>query len=199
MRVSIYPPKHTMTDTSTVRAYDLITELLSLRGTIPFEFRNDFFDIGARLSTRFFAPRWVPPPLVKVRCSVLCRNGAQCKHMCLASEGGMCRIHIKAQTVQATKVKCTQTTAKGTPCKCSAFKGLNMCWSHAKKEGLITASPTECSICYEETTTETRKKTPCGHVYHKACLGTWVDRHTARRPPCPMCRKPLSRPRGHTP
>ena len=184
-----------MTDT---RVYDLLTELQSLRGTIPFEMRNDFWQLGARLSTGFFAPRWVPPPVVKVRCSAMHRNGTQCKHMCLVSEG-MCRVHIKAQAAKAAKVKCTKTTAKGDPCKCSAFKGFNMCWSHAKKEGLITPSPTECSICYEETTNETRKKTSCGHVFHKACLGTWVERHPARRPPCPMCRKPLSRPRGTTP
>jgi hypothetical protein len=192
--------KHTdrMTDSTTARVYDLLTELQSLRGSIPFEMQNDFRHIGVRFATGFFAPRWVPPPVVKVQCSAMHRNGTQCRHMCLASEG-MCRTHIKAQAAKTAKVKCTKTTAKGDPCKCSAFKGLNVCWSHGKKEGLITPSETECSICYEETTTETRKKTSCGHVFHKACLGTWVDRHAARRPPCPMCRKPLSRPRGSTP
>lgn len=188
-----------MTDTTAARVYLLLTELQSLRGTIPFEMRDDFWQLGARLSGGFFAPRWVPPPVVKVRCSAMHRNGTQCKHMCLASEGGICRVHIKAQAAKAAKVKCTKTTAKGDPCKCSAFKGLNVCWSHAKKDGLITPSATECSICYEETTNDTRKKTPCGHVFHKACLGTWVERHSARRPPCPMCRKPLCRPRGHSP
>jgi hypothetical protein len=180
-----------MTDSSLARVHYLLTELQSLRGTIPYDFRTDFWDIGARLSTGFFAPRWIPPPVTKIRCSALLRNGTQCRHLCLASQGGMCSLHLKT--------KCTKTTTKGTPCKCSAFKGLNMCWSHAKKEGIVEPVPTECSICFEETTSATRKKTSCGHVFHKDCLGTWIDRHADRRPPCPMCRKPLSRPRGHSP
>jgi hypothetical protein len=43
-----------------------------------------------------------------------------------------------------------------------------------------------CSICLcEFQSVESVRKTPCGHVYHEACLDSWCNSHLT----CPICRK----------
>jgi hypothetical protein len=39
-----------------------------------------------------------------------------------------------------------------------------------------------CSICFE-TGIATWVRTPCGHMFHRACLQMW------QQPTCPMCRR----------
>jgi len=49
--------------------------------------------------------------------------------------------------------------------------------------------PPECSICQEEFSLDKPiKRTPCGHFYHEACLGNWLENYAKT---CPICRKDL--------
>merc|ERR1712224_846386 len=51
-----------------------------------------------------------------------------------------------------------------------------------------TRPPGECCICFDPYD-ESReiKRTPCGHCFHRECLGVWLQ--TVRT--CPVCRKDL--------
>ncbi|KAL6127353.1 hypothetical protein ACLB2K_075394 [Fragaria x ananassa] len=61
----------------------------------------------------------------------------------------------------------------------------------ATPEELTTGDAT-CIICREEMTTA--KKLLCGHLFHVACLRSWLERqHT-----CPTCRAPVVPPDGRT-
>lgn len=45
--------------------------------------------------------------------------------------------------------------------------------------------PNDCSICLNSIAAdEMIYDIPCGHVFHKSCLGKWLDRQTS----CPLCR-----------
>lgn len=44
----------------------------------------------------------------------------------------------------------------------------------------------ECSICYDDITTEMFISI-CGHIYHNKCIKRWAD----TRKNCPMCRNTL--------
>jgi hypothetical protein len=46
--------------------------------------------------------------------------------------------------------------------------------------------PTECPICMEELTAQTRP-TKCGHYIHTECLQLWLKLHDS----CPVCRHQL--------
>jgi len=51
--------------------------------------------------------------------------------------------------------------------------------------------PSECAICQDPFLTgQDILKLPCRHVYHCACLSTWLHRHDT----CPLCRLQLSTP-----
>lgn len=44
-----------------------------------------------------------------------------------------------------------------------------------------------CSICLNSIRkTRSTEELPCGHLYHKKCIGEWEDRGNDT---CPMCRK----------
>jgi len=57
--------------------------------------------------------------------------------------------------------------------------------------------PKECSICYDAFADETGERVivktpvgvggPCGHVFHKVCLGNWLKQQRS----CPICREDL--------
>jgi uncharacterized delta-60 repeat protein len=56
----------------------------------------------------------------------------------------------------------------------------------------------ECSICAEEVAIQDLEETPCGHLFHPACLQTWTTPNPAERArglipnrTCPMCRADL--------
>jgi hypothetical protein len=183
---AVTPRTAIMTDSIEARTAYLIAELTSLHGFLPYEMRSSFTWLGARLGRSFFAPAYVPPsPPPRTQCTGLTRAGTQCTNR--ASIGcEKCRVHSR---VPVAKPKCTQ-------CKCPAFKGLDVCVRHGRKDGRIEPPPVECAICYDAMTVASeRKKTPCGHYFHKACLATWTTTSHVRRPPCPMCRAPLTRPR----
>ena len=42
----------------------------------------------------------------------------------------------------------------------------------------------ECPICYDVITDGASHRTPCGHVFHQACMTSWLERATT----CPSCR-----------
>ena len=44
----------------------------------------------------------------------------------------------------------------------------------------------ECSICYEEMNITDVATLPCGHQYHKQCVGSWMLE--VRKTTCPLCR-----------
>lgn len=46
----------------------------------------------------------------------------------------------------------------------------------------------ECPICYECVEGTSTSTTPCGHVFHTTCLGSWLERGTT----CPSCRSRLA-------
>jgi hypothetical protein len=116
----------------------------------------------------------------------------------------MCRIHYKKSESMVSELEtvmyCTAETAKGKQCKCRAFRGFDFCFTHAKKQGLVTV-PTECAICYEAMTSDNKTKTVCGHYFHTSCLEKWAETRgkvcMVRGKPrysvlCPMCRNGLT-------
>ena len=53
----------------------------------------------------------------------------------------------------------------------------------------------ECPICMEAIAGAERAVTiACGHLYHHACLRTWVA--TSRTDTCPKCRRPVTHRKG---
>ena len=44
-----------------------------------------------------------------------------------------------------------------------------------------------CTICMESLSSNLFVRTPCGHLFHRECLRTWMT----RSPTCPQCREPL--------
>ncbi|XP_057546625.1 E3 ubiquitin protein ligase RIN2-like [Amaranthus tricolor] len=53
----------------------------------------------------------------------------------------------------------------------------------------IQAYDDECAICREPMAKA--KKLPCNHLYHLACLRSWLDQGLSENYSCPTCRKPL--------
>lgn len=46
----------------------------------------------------------------------------------------------------------------------------------------------ECPICYDVITEGAAHRTPCGHVFHRACMTSWLERATT----CPSCRTTIA-------
>jgi hypothetical protein len=175
-----------MTDSITARAMYLMRELSSLRGFIPAVARIDFATLGARLDRTFYAPEYVRPV-----CTATTRAGSRCRNHALDGYD-ICGIHDSPPVVHVPKPKCARDG-----CNITAFRGVDVCWRHGRKEGTIDAPPTECAICYDDMKSVVgRKKTPCGHYFHKTCLAIWSAASPSYRPPCPMCRRPLRRIQG---
>ena len=42
----------------------------------------------------------------------------------------------------------------------------------------------ECPICYECVASCESSRTSCGHVFHRGCMASWLERATT----CPSCR-----------
>lgn len=174
-----------MEHTHETRALYLLGELQGIRGFVPRALRLAFEQVfNTNLPVNFFAPRYVAP---RHRCEVTLRNGNQCSRYC-AYEESMCSQHVRAEQRRANppppKPRCSQLTAAGQPCKRGRILGSTACKTHAKRDGLMPAVPSECCICYEDLTDETRGVTPCNHHFHKACVNQWFLSHTS----CPMCR-----------
>ena len=56
-------------------------------------------------------------------------------------------------------------------------------------EGHVTSSQTmECPICYDVIAEGAAHSTPCGHVFHQACMTSWLERATT----CPTCRTTIA-------
>jgi hypothetical protein len=191
-----------MEDNRVLRAEALLTELASMRGLVPYEFRRDFeVALNAYLPVRYFAPRYVPP---RPKCEWTLRNGNRCTHNAMFDQH-LCSAHIRAferrldreQNPPAPKPKCTQNKADGQPCQAFRMGGSTACKRHAIRDNMMPEVPTECAICYDEMTADNATGTKCGHYFHKSCMTTWVTSRMAsyQKVSCPMCRTSLPRPR----
>ena len=176
----------------------LIDEILAMRGRIPVTIRGQLARYGIHLRADFFEPRPRRP-----RCTATVRSGHQCTRAC-HGDFAMCRMHHTQQS-RPVRQTCSETTKKGTPCKCKAYKSLSICFSHAKKAGILPEVPSECPICSCELTNENRTKTVCGHHFCTGCLSHWASskgsprrqgKRFVNQVSCPMCRKSIQVLRG---
>ncbi len=56
------------------------------------------------------------------------------------------------------------------------------------REALREKEPENCPICIDAISHgDLATTTPCGHLFHTVCLGTWAKNHYT----CPVCRGPL--------
>ena len=62
-------------------------------------------------------------------------------------------------------------------------RNMNERFADATEEELARADRT-CIVCREEMEVGATKKLPCGHLFHFACLRTWLERSQS----CPTCR-----------
>lgn len=83
----------------------------------------------------------------------------------------------------------------GKPCLRSSVKNTSYCGYHhaaLSTEPTTSTDDEACSICLVRiihANTDLLERTPCKHVFHKACLRRWK----ARRATCPLCRTALVR------
>ena len=180
------------------RSLELLTELRNMRGEVPYEYRRDFESaLNAYLPVWYFAPRYIPP---RPKCTWTLRNGNQCKHYA-AHDHTLCSAHIQAFDRQMypppPKPRCTRNKADGQPCQAFRMGSLTACKRHAVRDNMMPEVPTDCAICYDEMTAETRIATKCGHYFHKDCMNTWVTSrvNTYQKVSCPMCRTTLPKPK----
>ena len=149
--------------------------------------------IGIHLNQR----EWLLRP-ERPKCGAICRNGNPCTNAkCFGME--TCAMHIpnRQREPPVFKQVCPKLTASGEPCKCGVYKDYDMCWSHAKKEGVLPPAserPTECPICYEKMLAKDRVRTKCNHYFHRECMNNWVKQRVPGNPArpcvdCPMCRQ----------
>ena len=146
---------------------------------------------GFYVHRSYTRPPRPPPPPPRPMCPSSTRAGTQCKNRCALGHT-TCLIHrnVTERVVRPVQQQCTGMTRSGVQCKCPKFQGLDICWRHAKKAGLLPPPPevpTECSICYSELSESPCVKTACGHYFHASCFETW--RSTRSPVTCPMCRK----------
>ncbi|KAE7998669.1 hypothetical protein FH972_003188 [Carpinus fangiana] len=53
----------------------------------------------------------------------------------------------------------------------------------------VAATDHVCSVCVESFRSgEGGKQVPCGHVYHAACIASWLSHNNS----CPLCRSKIS-------
>nr|DAD48866.1 TPA_asm: hypothetical protein HUJ06_018803 [Nelumbo nucifera] len=68
----------------------------------------------------------------------------------------------------------------------------------AASDSLVSAMPTVstddvCTVCMEQLEVapdKGGKQMPCGHVYHAACISTWLSLYNS----CPLCRSTVASP-----
>ncbi len=53
----------------------------------------------------------------------------------------------------------------------------------------------DCPVCMQDTSFESSMALPCGHAFHKRCIGSWLQMNSS----CPCCRAPVptSEPYGY--
>lgn len=51
-----------------------------------------------------------------------------------------------------------------------------------------TKEEAECLICQEEMSKERVSQLSCGHIFHKSCISSWLQRKAS----CPTCRKAIT-------
>jgi len=161
--------------------------------------RVPLMNLGIHLRREFFERDEERP-----QCPAILRNGARCSKKCGCGIR-LCTVHHRMKEDRTERRVCSEKTLKGTPCKCKAYMSLSMCFSHAKKAGVLPEVPTECPICSCDMTTANRVKTTCGHYFCQGCIDHWAEtkgkaKNTGGRDvyevSCPLCRKKVHRLRG---
>ena len=56
--------------------------------------------------------------------------------------------------------------------------------ANVDKDHVTSSQTMECPICYDVIAEGAVHSTPCGHVFHQACMTSWLERATT----CPSCR-----------
>ena len=61
---------------------------------------------------------------------------------------------------------------------------------------LLPAPPTHSSICLDSLGDDAARELSCGHRYHRACIGLYLEALQAKvtPPTCPLCRHPIEVP-----
>jgi hypothetical protein len=122
------------------------------------------------------------------QCTAVCKNGQRCKN---SKQNGTetCLVHVENPAPRV-----------GTACtvdNCKAFVGkwAPLCYSHAKKQGLIPEprQTVECAICYVTMYDNNEKILGCKHAFHKKCISQWFGSQATRgvAKSCPMCRQEI--------
>jgi hypothetical protein len=118
-------------------------------------------------------------------CNATCASGKTCTNRVQPGQE-RCGIHAE-QRAQRDGTLCNSPG-----CKSFAKKWAPLCFSHAKKAGLVPPSEEtgECSICYGTLTTTNQKVLGCGHPFHKSCSAAWFRNQTTKGidKSCPLCR-----------
>ena len=69
-------------------------------------------------------------------------------------------------------------------------------WCHPSGREAPTplCTESECMICFEEADGNDSGRTSCGHLFHRTCLGRWLEQRKADKLAtcCAVCRFPLS-------
>jgi hypothetical protein len=161
---------------------------------IPPPFANELRRHGFVPHHSYLRPPKPPPPPPRPQCPTITKKGKQCTNRCAVNHEA-CTVHSSMRYVASGEARCPAMIA-GEQCKCKKFRHFPMCWSHAKKAGLLPPPPAECSICYSELSDD-RVKTSCEHYFHGACFASWKQSRitSLRAVTCPMCRNPRPNPR----
>jgi hypothetical protein len=123
----------------------------------------------------------IPDFMVDAVCEAHCKNGKRCRN---AKSMGLdtCLIHSE------TPILRTGTACAEPGCKAFVKQWAPLCYSHAKKAGLVQTPEVtgECPICYSEMSTANERSLHCGHAFHAKCVGAWFSNKADKT--CPMCR-----------
>lgn len=140
--------------------------------------------IEEALALELDVPTYMVPPPRRV-CQGRCKSGKTCTNTA-RSDSNFCGIHAEEPTPRGG----TLCSVEG--CKSFVGKWRPLCFSHAKKEGLVPEPKKvgECSICYNEITEASVRVIGCKHLFHTKCINTWFSQQAAKgnQKTCPLCR-----------
>lgn len=95
--------------------------------------------------------------------------------------------HVNAPSAAATSTSEPETVSGG------MMDNLELPAAPAKTITWDAEVETACAICQDDYDAQDESVlTPCGHMYHSSCLGTWLARSNPAASTCPMCRRDLA-------
>jgi len=77
---------------------------------------------------------------------------------------------------------CTMVCKNGTPCKCKAKPGFDVCGRHQKNE---------CPVCYSFPNKSNMTTLECKHSFCTDCITKWLKENDT----CPVCRHQIELPK----